>query len=314
MTLAAASPLDGRALPELVGKGPYACTELEPWRDRSFSLPPGDTRLTSIFEGQDAPEGALQNLQGAQVDWQEHPDWMDLLATNSPCHDVKLLERALYLERWAPHIETPRRLLDLGGGVGRFADWFLRRGCEVEIVDPDLRSLWSAVSFAAGKSGKLDVHWGTGEKLPALEPVDAALAVEVLCYVEDPDQVLQNLHEVLVPGGQLFASVEARWGWAASLDAAPGSLKHLFEDGVVNLPGDRWVKTYEGQEFESLLQANGFEVEFVRPTHYAASGPFELAAGAEDLETLLRWEERCSTHPATKLWNRAWTAFARKPA
>ena len=92
------------------------------------------------------------------------------------------LERAMYLRRWREHLPPGSRVLDLGGGVGRFSLWLLEQGCEVELVDPDLRSLWRAVRSAGQlDTGRLDVHWSTGEHLPELAPVDVRNA-----YVHGP--------------------------------------------------------------------------------------------------------------------------------
>ena len=78
---------------------------------------------------------------------------MAFLDPESPNHHPKLVERALYLARWAPHLPPGRlRVLDVGAGIGRFSTWFLDRGDDVTMVDPDLRSLWRAVWSGAGRA------------------------------------------------------------------------------------------------------------------------------------------------------------------
>jgi len=243
--------------------------------------------------------------------WDRENDWLDFLDPNAPNHHESMLERDLYLQHWKDFLPTKGRVLDLGGGIGRFTSWLVSQGLEVELVDPDLRSLWRAVQHAAGTPGRLDVHWATGEHLPAIQPVEVAIAAEVLCYTEDPQHILKNLAEALVPGGILLLSVEARWGWASSLDVAPDTLNALLEDGVVHVPGDRWIKTYEKRELEALLE--DWEILSLVPTHYVSSGPFEAAAGDMDLQKILAWEAKLRTHDQTRHLNRAWTAVARAP-
>lgn len=313
MALADARMLAGPT-PPLPGPGPVPCAQLDAWGGRAFWMPPTDARLQVIHDGGPAPTPPLDNLAGAVRYWDEHPDWMEFLDPDSPSHDDKMVERALYLDLWGPHLPPGLRVLDLGGGVGRFMQWLLERDCEVELVDPDLRSLWRAVgSAAAVGQGRLDVHWSTGERLPRLAPVDAVVATEVLCYVEDPAAVLRRAYATLRPGGVLLLSVEARWGWAMAADVHEGSIEHWFGDGVVHVPGDRWVQTYEGPQLRAALEAAGFEIEALRPSHYALSGPFEQAAGPLSVEQALALEARLRRHPVAGGLNRAWMAVARKP-
>jgi SAM-dependent methyltransferase len=274
-------------------------------------LPAGDPNLPDIIAGGSAPSPGFENVVGAATAWHDpdHAAWMDFLDSEAPNHREKLLERALYLHHWAPWLPGEGRVLDLGGGTGRFMAAMLDRGLDVELVDPDLRSLWRAAQHAKGRPGRLDLHWTTGLHLPDIPPVDLVLAVEVLCYVDDPRAVLQNIRRVLAPGGVLMASVEARWGWAASLDVPPGVLEALVTDGVVHVPGDRWVRTYDHDALLSLFE--GWELLFCLRTHYTTSGPFELAAGELNLAQALVWEERLRNHPQIRNWNRAWTVVAR---
>jgi len=185
------------------------------------------------------------NLVGLVKAWDDHPEWLDFLDPGAPSHKQKLLERGIYEHHWGDLLPSTGRVMDLGGGCGRFAAWLLDRGLDVEVVDPDLRSLWRCLQHASGRPGRLDLHWSTGEALPEVAPLDAVIAPEVLCYCSDPDAIIKSVAQRLKPGGRLFCSVEARWGWAAALDVPAGTLASLLEDGVVHLPGDVWVHTYE---------------------------------------------------------------------
>ena len=308
MSLANAWVLRGET-PPLPAGPPYACTELNAWAGVAFEMPPGDPRISSIHRGEPSPTPPLDNLQGAMRYWEEHPDWMAFLEPASPIHRDKIVERALYLKQWEQHLPAGCRVLDIGGGVGRFTQWLLQRGCEVELVDPDLRSLWRAVGSAVNLPGWLDVHWTTGERLPALAPVDVVIACEVLCYVEDPGRVMRNLLSVLKPGGMLLISVESRWGWAMAADAQPGTIEGFFS-GVVHVPGDVWVRTYTESDFRDLLAP--LDIIELQPSHYALSGPFELASGPLPVADAIALEDRLRAHPVSRPLNRAWMACARK--
>lgn len=289
---------------------PYPCAALAALAGLEFHLVPGDFRLGGIDRGGPAPTPPLENLVGAREAWLDHPAWMDFLAPDSPNFHKKRVEKELYLHWWAPHLRPGARVLDAGGGIGRFTQHCLDLGCEVELVDPDLRSLRCAVEHAAGRPGRLDVHWTTAERMPALRPVEVVIAAELLNYVEDPARVMDNLRRALAPGGVLLLSVEARWGWAMAPDAAGGTLPALWSaDGVVHAPHDRWVRIYDRAGLDRLL--DGWTVEAVVPTHYVVSGPFEYAAGSLDTADVLAAEARLRAHPVLGPLNRAWTVIAR---
>jgi len=309
VSLCDAESLDGRPLPKLEGDSPYPAKSLIDWADRRYTLVPGHPDLPSLHDGAAANDPATDNLVGMRKWWFEHPDWMDFLTPGHPGHEDKLLERSLYLDHWAPLIAPGSRVLDVGGGIGRFSQWCLDQGCDVHLVDPDLRSLWAAVRHAGGREGRFDVHWTTGDGLPDVAPVDVVIAAEVLCYVPDPEAVVAAIGRVLKPDGLLLCSVEARYGWAMGPDVAEGSLPALLGDGVVHVDGDRWVKTYTEESLRHALRS--MDVVDVRPSHYVLSGPFEAAAGDMSLEEIRAMEQRLRSHPVTAPLNRAWMATAR---
>lgn len=297
-----------RSILNLTGQGPVPCAELGPLQGVAFDLPTPDPRLRALAAGAPAPTAALENLVGAQRAWNDWAEGMDFLKSSSPVYRQKCLERDLYWRRWAPWVPPGSRVLDLGGGIGRFTQLLLQQGCSVELVDPDLESLRRAVWHAAGLPGALDVHWTTGEQLPELAPVDVVIAAEVFCYVEDPSRTLANVRRILKPGGPLLLSVEARWGWALALDVPPGGLEAWLGDGVLKVEGDRWVRTYDRYALELLL--SGWRWEELMPTHYIFSGPFEAVAGDLEIAEVEALEARLRTHPIAGPLHRAWTGVA----
>ena len=298
----------GLQTPPLPKGPPYLCTDLKEWVGFPFWLEPHDPRLIDIHYGNPAPTPPLENLEGMIRYWEEHPEWMDMLNPESPVFEDKKIECALYLDFWKEHFPKEKKVLDIGGGVGRITQLLLNNHCSVDLVDPDLRSLWRAVSMAAGGPGYLDVHWSTGEHMPCLGPFDCAVACEVLNYVENPKEIIDRIYTSLKPGGTLLLSVEARWGWALSSDVAEGSIDAFFEDGIIHVPHDRWIRTFEREDLIQLLSS--FSSVEIQPSHYAFSGPFEMATGLLPSQEAIRIEERFRNHPIASQLNRAWMVIA----
>ena len=105
-------------------------------------------------------------------------------------------------------------------------------------------------------------------------------------------------------------SVEARWGWAMSSDVAEGSIEAFLTDGIVHIPHDRYIRTFTRESLLSLLSS--FQQITLQPSHYAFSGPFELATGYLEPQKALALEDRLRNHPVAGQLNRAWMAIAKK--
>jgi SAM-dependent methyltransferase len=270
-------------------------------------MQPTDPRLLKLEQASTPP---LDNLVGAARAWKEWPEGMDFLNPESPVFAQKALERELYMHHWAPWLVASGTVLDIGGGIGRFACPLLDKGLDVTLVDPDPISLERAGFHGEGRKGKLTLCWGTSETLPQNKLFDMALAAEVLCYVEDPVLSLQRIASVLKPGAPLLFSVEARWGWGLCMDAAPGTLEAWLDNGVVHAPHDRWVRSFTREALEELFR--GWKLVFLLETHYVCSGPFEMAGGSLSLPELLKLEDRLRSHPIAAPLHRAWTGVAVK--
>ena len=192
------------------------------------------------------------------------------------------------------------------------ADWQipLQNNAEVQVVDPDLRSLWRFLSHAAGGPGSIDLHWSTAECIPDLGLFDTALACEVLNYVDDPEVVVDNIHRSLTPKGILLMSVETRWGWAMGRDVAGGTLDAFLNEEAVHVPNDRWIRTYTEESIRTLLKNH--DILKIQRSHYTLSGPFEWAMGDVGVEEFLAKEATLRAHPIAEKLNRAWMVIAQK--
>ncbi len=216
---------------------------------------------------------------------------------------------------WEPWLQA-KRVLDVGCGIGRFTTAFLDYGADVVGVDADINSLIRCAWHAANRPGRIDLHWTSVHNLPDVGQFDVVIAAEVLCYVPDVRSALKAIVERLRPGGTLLIAMEARYGWACAEDAPAGALAQaLTGDGVVHIPGDRWVRTWAREDLWVLLTEAGLHVDRMVPMLYIMDGPLEpVMPTSLSLEELIDAEDRCRKHPVWGPLNRIWTAAATKPA
>lgn len=296
---------DGQPL-ALPGSAPYPTEVLRPWVGKPFFLPCDDPWVRGSGDSGHA------YLDGARASWTDHPEYMDFLDPDSPVHDLKRAEADLYLHHWATHRDA-QAVLDVGCGVGRFATRFLDQGATVYGVDPDLESLRRLAWHAVDRPGRLDLSWSSAHRLPEVS-VDLAIAVEVLCYVPDAVGALRHLATRVRPGGTVLLSVEARWGWAASPDAPQGALSAALRgEAVLDLPGDRWVRTYDEAAIEALVTGAGLELVEQIASHWVPDGPLEGCAPPDlSLEELIALEDQCRVHPVWSPLHRLWLVEARR--
>jgi 2-polyprenyl-3-methyl-5-hydroxy-6-metoxy-1,4-benzoquinol methylase len=289
----------------LPGPGPVSCDELAPLVGKAFELPADDP-----FVLQRGTKGHAY-LEGADDAWKEHPEYMDFLHKKSPVKALKEAERDLVLHSWWPHI-LGGTVLDVGCGIGRFIMPLLDRGYDVVGVDADLDSLRRCAWHASGRRGALELHWSSVFTLPP-GPFDVVIASEVLCYVPDTVGALRAIRAVMAPDARLLLSMEARYGWALSQDAPANGLEAALDgDGVLDLPGDRWVRTMDEATLRAVLAEAGFEALEVRPSHWLPDGPLEgVMPETVSLEELLALEARCAAHPVFSPLHRLWVAAAR---
>ena len=124
------------------------------------------------------------------------------------------IERDLMLSRLEPL--PGRSVLDVGCGDGLLALELAGRGAHVVGVDASQRMIAAARRRAAGR---LDVsfHVARAEDLPfRTAEFDIALAVTMLCFVEDASVALKEMARVVKPGGRLVVGELGRFSsWAA---------------------------------------------------------------------------------------------------
>lgn len=116
------------------------------------------------------------------------------------------------------------RVLEVGAGVGTNFALYPQSVEQVVAIEPEPRL--SARARAAGDAAPVPVavSGATVEEFADGEPFDAVVCSLVLCSVRDPGSVLEHIHSVLRPGGELrylehVAAPGARGGLQRFVDA-----------------------------------------------------------------------------------------------
>jgi len=146
------------------------------------------------------------------LDYYESGRELDRLNDGSLAGPLEFERTIELLLRYLP--ARPLEVLDIGGGPGVYANWLLKRGYSVCLVDPVHRHVEAARA--------LGVEAQLGEAASLEHPdssVDVVLLMGPLYHLVDERDRLQALREakrVLRPGGILFATAISRF--AALLD------------------------------------------------------------------------------------------------
>ncbi len=116
------------------------------------------------------------------------------------------------------------RVLEVGAGIGTNFPHYPESVEEVVAVEPEARLAAQARAAADALPARIVVTGETAESVGGEQPFDVVVCSLVLCSVRDPDRVLQRLHSLLRPGGELrylehVASAGARGRFQRFVDA-----------------------------------------------------------------------------------------------
>ena len=138
------------------------------------------------------------------------------------------------IDRFRPYFG--RRVLEVGAGIGTFAQHVLDRGHvdRMVLVEPAANNLPLLRERFRGDS-RIDVRAGYLEELSPVPEVDSVVAVNVLEHAEDDLGLLRAAHRVLRPGGHVLLFVPALSQLHGSLDEAFGHFRRYTKP----LVGDR---------------------------------------------------------------------------
>jgi len=264
------------------------------------------------------------NLVGDQMFQEQYPQSWNYLDPDSPNYSLKQLQKKIYMDRFEPFMNTiPRgaRILDLGGGIGRFSGVWLERGHHVTLADPNSRALTLALSHLAPYGEPFELWHLCAEDLSEFDDQCfwAVSALELFCYLSNPLVGIREAARVLKPNGLMFVSVESA---AGSLDPnqhhTPESMQTTLNLANQSIEGDTWVHYFTRASLTNALEEQGLVVEAIFGTHYLPDGPlhrlldFDRLDDPQYQQAVLNLERVLDGDERWKTTARAWTAVARK--
>jgi ubiquinone/menaquinone biosynthesis C-methylase UbiE len=200
-------------------------------------------------------------------------EWMRL---ESP--DDGSVEFAITCRVLTKYLLPGSRVLDIGGGPGRYSIWLAEHGHRVVLADLSSRLLSIAHSKIQQSEARASVeeiieadacdlsHWRDIS-------FDAVLSLGPFYHLPDPgdrDQAIAELRRVLRPGGRAFVALMPRYAFLRRTLAIPDERRHMaqpefvsrvLERGVFNndVPG-RFTDGYgvRPEEVRSFFEGHGF--------------------------------------------------------
>lgn len=145
--------------------------------------------------------------------------WVDIMNNSRVGRYMDGVEKAI-IARHLP--DAPLRVLDLGGGTGRWSRWLAEHQHEQLMFDIEHAALRS---FRAHSPG-LRVAQADAQYIPTAANVfDAVIAVQIFNFMNDAARFLREAHRVLKPGGLLCITWTNRNSIKGRLYGAYSTLK-----------------------------------------------------------------------------------------
>lgn len=170
-----------------------------------------------------------------------------------PFGDYHAGERKEVLPHLPPAIG---RLLDVGGGEGRFAASVRRRwGCEAHVAE------LSPVAAASARAVVDRVWEGDFFHLPIDTRFDCITALDVIEHFADPLAVLSRVHALLEPGGSFVSSIPNLGHWSVIADLLEGRWDYL----PVGIACHSHLRFFTRRTIADFWSRAGFKIEKIEP-------------------------------------------------
>lgn len=153
--------------------------------------------------------------------------------------------------------QAGERLLDMGCGAGTIARRLAERvGASGEVVGVDISHAMLEVAHQGATWPHLRFQQADGLTLPFIgNSFDGALLARTLMHVQQPHEVLIELHRVVRPGGRL-AVLEADWGTFAVDHSDRVLTRRIIDWRCDAIDGNNWM----GRQLVGRCLAAGWDI------------------------------------------------------
>ncbi len=151
--------------------------------------------------------------------------------------------------------QEPGKVLDLGGGTGRWSNWVAEKGHQVVLLDRDL----SVLKIAQQRHPNISSAKANVEYLPAPdETFQMVFAVQMIGMIQDRHQFFREIHRVLKPNGLLFITWDNKSSIKGLLYKTYARLKQI------STKEQELFYQVSHEEYNTALQAAGFFIREAR--------------------------------------------------
>ena len=153
-----------------------------------------------------------------------------------------------------------KKILEVGGGTGRLAQYFTSKTKNVWVMDPSVQMLYKALK----SERKLKLVHGYAEKQPFPNDFfDLVIAVDSLHHWDNQEEGIKETFRVLKEGGKFFVG-----------EIHP---KHKLGHFIVTMEKSLFMKSrfFTPKKLIELLKSNGFKIENIgwlkHPTYFISA-------------------------------------------
>ncbi len=244
---------------------------------------------------------------------------------NSDIYYTKLFEKKVYFELIKPFLKKlPKnsKILDAGGGIGRFGIEIAKMGHHLHFMDLSVNSLKCAIKhFCDNKISNVEFYLEDILQTPDefCDYFDAVVSIEVICYSSDPSSSLEKLIKVTRKKGLIIVAVEGKYGAIVSdRNLSIDDILTILKKDMLHV--DNYLHTiyYQRQQIKDMFTKRGIKLLLLEGCQYVADGLFNRFADEfvlkkkENWRKLMEIEKKCRKDTVIKELARSWLIIGEK--